>query len=105
MKLYKVRIEESRGGEWVEIPVPLYRGVAARIQTVFYGNESIKEHLRLRDADGDEFITPLHGQPLEERGVFCLDSPIAVKLPISYFDEDVEGKNKITIWGEMFDLE
>ena len=105
MKLYKVKIEKSEGGKWIRIFYPNYAGVAAKIYAVFYSNKAPQEHLRLRDADGDEFMSPLPGQALETAGIYNFDSPTPVKLPISYFDEDIDGGNKIVIWGEIFDLE
>jgi hypothetical protein len=105
MKLYKVRIEKSDGGLWVVIKKPQYVGSGAKISAVYYSNSNLNEVLRLRDADGDEFMTPLHGQPLDNKGVYIFDSPIPVKLPLSCFDEDAFGGNKIIIWGELFDLE
>lgn len=109
MKLYKAKIEESKGREWTVIPIPRYRGAIAKIYAVFYGGKKRNRFLHLRDADEDEFMSPLPGQEIKEDeemppvGVFTFDSPTPVKLPISYFDEDMDGKNKIVIWGQLFD--
>jgi hypothetical protein len=104
MKAFKFRTDFSKGGEWQEIPNrPSWFGMA-RIQAVFYSNTALKEALHLRDADQDEFMPPLFGQPEEDRqGVYIFDTPVTVRLPISYLDEDFDGNNRICIWGETFD--
>lgn len=70
----------------------------ARIQAVYYSSTNPSRNLFLYDGDGDLCMFPLPGQDIGK--VNILPSPISVKLPLYYIDEEEEG-SEIIVFGEL----
>lgn len=69
-----------------------------RIQAVYYSSTNPSRNLYLYDGDGDMCMFPLPGQDIGK--VNILPSPITVKLPLHYIDEEGEG-SEIIVFGEL----
>lgn len=98
---FKARVNKSVSKGFVQNPIKIgtkYNdGYAVRLQSVFYSSMNPHDQLHLFDGDGDKFTFTIPGQL--EAGVVHFDSPLTVKLPISYVD--TAGDMEIILWGEV----
>lgn len=104
MQAFKAKIKETKQSESEESPLVVFpdcpRSGSVRIQAVYYSSKNPSQHLRLYDGDGDMCLFPIPGQESEK--VIPLDSPITVRLPLFYLDEDNNG-NEAIVFGELID--
>jgi len=101
MLLYKAKVEKSETPDMHKIEGNYGMGYGLKLQAVYYSSSNPGNFLHLYDADGDEFLYPIPGQGNPK--VTMLDSPISVKLPLSYVDVSL-GENEIKLWGEAVRL-
>lgn len=103
MQAFKAKVKETKQSESEETPLVLFPDQpsgSVRIQAVYYSSKNPSQNLRIYDGDGDMCLFPVPGQETEK--VIPLDSPITVKLPLYYVDEDNNGSEAI-VFGELID--
>lgn len=93
---FKAKVIKSESGNRFILKGNVDRGFALKVEAVYYSNSNPSQHLRLFDADGDQFMFPVPGQA--RANTTSPELPVTVKLPISYEDEG-EG-NQVVVWGE-----
>jgi hypothetical protein len=75
---------------------PEWRGFQVTIQAVYYGSKNPSAHLTIHDAEGDQCVFSLPGQL--NATVTALETPVTVKLPLKYIDN--EGGNDLIVFGQ-----
>lgn len=98
MRPYKAKSTASVGGQKLIFKDQTDSMGAVRIQAIYYDNTNLDQHVRIYDGDGDECMFPMPGQEVPR--VISLESPVTVKLPLAYLDEDPNGDHAIIIFGE-----